>query len=413
MSNTTLPLDPTAAPALDWNGVIGPHDPPAAADPLSAVIADVGGRPSIITAAALIADNPTLPPVVIDGLLREGEVATLVAAPKAGKTWLVHNLVLAIVHGCAWLGFRCMLGRVLLVDNELSPPVLAHRLAKVHEALYEDTVLGGVDTLTLRGSPEDVNDLEARLEAVEPGTYLLIVLDSLYRAWPAGTDENDNAAVGSVFVTLTRLAARMKAAIVCVHHLSKGTQADKSVTDLGSGAGAISRSVDCHLTLRRHEVDGCFVFDSVVRSFPPPAACVIEREQYAFAVRPDLDPEALYRPQRRKTAAEPSAPKPEPVHWTPQMFAQRFVTKSDMDAATIRVAADGEGVGSKRANDLLSAAVAGGFAAETILPSRGGGKRYSPPGALRLSFSSPQPPHTPPVLEGTGGAGRGKKRKKT
>jgi hypothetical protein len=397
-------LSPNQTKDSDW-------DTSAAAGPLDAVIADAGGRPSIITADVLIAENPTLPPVVIDGLLREGEVATLVAAPKAGKTWLIHNLVLAIVHGCLWLGFRCMLGRVLLIDNELSPPVLAHRLAKVHEALYEGAVLGGVDTLTLRGSPEDVNGLEARFEDVEPGTYRLIVLDSLYRAWPAGTDENDNAAVGSVFVTLTRLAARMKAAIVCVHHLSKGTQADKSVTDLGSGAGAISRSVDCHLTLRRHEVDGCFVFDSVVRSFPPPAACVIERQQYAFAVRPDLDPEFLYRPQRRKTA-EPSAPKPESLRWTPQMFAQRFVTQPDMTAATIRVTAEAEGVVSKRANDLLSAAVAAGFAAETILPSRGGGKRYSPPGALRLSFSSPHPPHTPPVLEGTGGTGRRKKGKK-
>lgn len=402
----------TEGQAIDWENVIGPYDHPADADPLSAVIADAGGRPSITTADTLIAENPTLPPVVIDGLLREGEVSTLVAATKVGKTWLVHNLVLATVHGGEWLGFRCTPGRVLLIDNELSPPVLAHRLARVHSALCDGSVLGGVDTLTLRGSPEDVNDLETRFKDVEPGTYRLIVLDSLYRAWPAGTDENDNAAVGSVFVTLTRLAARMKAAIICIHHLSKGTQFDKSVTDLGSGAGAISRSVDTHLTLRRHEVDGCFVFDSVVRSFPPPAARVIERQQYAFAVRPDLDPEFLYRSQRRKTA-EPSVPKPEPLRWTPQMFAQRFVTQPDMTAATIRVTAEAEGVASKRANDLLSAAVAAGFAAETILSSRGGGKRYSPPGALRLSFSSPQPPHTPPVRKRTGGAGRRKKVKKT
>ena len=43
------------------------------------------------------------------------------------------------------------------------------------------------------------------------------------------------------------LAIQTGAAFVLVHHSTKGSQAEKSVTDTGSGAGAMSRAVDSHI----------------------------------------------------------------------------------------------------------------------------------------------------------------------
>lgn len=54
-----------------------------------------------------------------------------------------------------------------------------------------------------------------------------------------------------------------------VHHASKGSQSDKRVTDVGSGAGAQSRATDCHMVLREHEDEGVTVLDAAVRSFAP------------------------------------------------------------------------------------------------------------------------------------------------
>ena len=82
-------------------------------------------------------------------------------------------------------------------------------------------------------------DFHAVARAVEDAGqgYALIIVDAFYRALPRGTDENDNAAIADLYNFVDRTAERSDAAIVLVHHSSKGSQAGKSVTDVGSGAG--------------------------------------------------------------------------------------------------------------------------------------------------------------------------------
>jgi len=65
------------------------------------------------------------------------------------------------------------------------------------------------------------------------------------------------------------IAAKLECAWFNIHHSSKGAQGEKSITDVGSGAGAQSRAADSHLILRAHEEDGGVVFEGAVRSFPP------------------------------------------------------------------------------------------------------------------------------------------------
>src|SRR5690606_23517879 len=123
--------------------------------------------------------------------------------------------------------------------------------------------------LPVRGKNLDLYGIEAMLRGIEPGTYTAIILDAWYRSQPLGNSENDNAAVMRLYNLVDSITARMDCAFFCIHHSSKGDQADKATTDVGAVAGSQSRPADCHLILRPHEDAGCVVMEAVVRSFPP------------------------------------------------------------------------------------------------------------------------------------------------
>ena len=71
----------------------------------------------------------------------------------------------------------------------------------------------------------------------------------------------------AIFNKIDHYAEITGSAFAIVHHSSKGDQSDKSVTDMGSGAGSISRATDTHLVIRPHETEGMAVLEAVTRSF--------------------------------------------------------------------------------------------------------------------------------------------------
>jgi hypothetical protein len=213
----------------------------------------------------------TLRPVLIEGLLRETEVCNIIASPKIGKSYLVLNMALSIATGCDWLGREVKQGNVLLVDNELHLQTLSDRVHKVRSAmgLSEPDIEGRVDILSLRGQMVDIEGLGPLLANMQD-RYRLIVLDALYRFIPAGVSENDNAAITQIYNRLDSYATMTGSAIALVHHSSKGDQSTKGVTDVGAGAGSISRAADTHIILRQHETPEMAVMECVTRSFRQP-----------------------------------------------------------------------------------------------------------------------------------------------
>ena len=101
-----------------------------------------------LNAPDLIRECPEYRPVVVEGLLREGETINVVAATKVGKSWMVHSLAVAVALGRPWLGHATVGGRVLLIDLELHKETLARRLAAVCK-------VEGIDPAILDG-PLDV-----------------------------------------------------------------------------------------------------------------------------------------------------------------------------------------------------------------------------------------------------------------
>ncbi len=249
-----------------------------------------------VNIAQLVAEYPKLRTPIIDGLLREGETLGIHAKSKAGKSWGGYGLALSVASRSCWLGkYRCERGKVLLLDNELHAENLANRIPSVAKAmgLRLADYQAGFDVLPLRGQLRDIFRLKSLFDSITPGDYKLIMIDALYRILPPGISENDNAAMAEVMNAIDRYAFQIGSAFVFIHHATKGSQSEKAVTDVGSGAGSISRAVDTHLVMRPHEEPEHIVMDAAVRSFAPVDPVVLRWEFPVWQVAHDMDPHAL------------------------------------------------------------------------------------------------------------------------
>jgi len=331
---------------------------------------DVDGQspPDYITAAALVGGNPHLRPPIIEGVLREGETMNVIASSKAGKSWLVGSLGIAVAAGLPWLGrFAVQRGRVLLMDNELHPQTLARRLHTLAGAMGVNLAELDRDfcVRSFRGALKDFVSLASFFDSLTRDAFKVIICDAAYRFWPAGFDENKNADVARVYNIIDSYAATTGAAIVLVHHATKGNQSEKSVIDVGAGAGSQSRAADCHFVLRPHQADDCTLAGAVVRSWKPFTPIGLRWTFPLWEVDDTLDPAQLREGRQKKPAADA------PPAWTPLAFADAFTNSEPRSTDQVLTAAGLEGLSNRTAKSLLRTATAEGF---IIQHGTGGGR---------------------------------------
>ena len=214
--------------------------------------------------------SPQRRPYVIEGLLRRGETMNLIAAPKTGKSWFVYNLAARLATGGKFLGWTAPHNlKCMIVDNELHSEELAFRVGSVQDAM-EVNFGDDLHFTCLRGAAVDMNHIEQKLVASGASRFDVIILDALYRFIPAGTSENDNAQMMLIYNTIDRIARTFDCSVICVHHASKGNQTEKQVSDVGAGAGAISRAADTQVVLFPHEQEGMVCVEAITRSSKTP-----------------------------------------------------------------------------------------------------------------------------------------------
>lgn len=294
-------------------------------------------RYPVIRADQLCEENPQLRPVIVAGLLRCGEIMNIIAPAKRGKTWLVHSLAMSAISGRPWLGADVQQGRVLLLDAELHNETLAYRIRRAQDAYSLSTEdLKHLDVMPLRGKCCDTKILRRRIESVESGTYRLVIVDALYRFLPEGSEENSNADMTAIYNDLDAMANAQLCAAVVIHHSSKGSQSDKAVTDVGSGAGSQSRAADSHLVLREHEEPGCVVIDAAVRSFKPiePFGIRWNHERLQWELDDSLDPSALAKAGSKRNTDDPARPE-----MSPETFAFQCVGPEPKNKTAIETSA--------------------------------------------------------------------------
>ena len=274
----------------------------------------------------LMVTHPDLEPERIYGLLRRGEVGSIIAAPKVGKTFLTHDFALSAAYGFPWLDFPVERGRVALFDFELHKKTICFRLRKLAERRELDLSAAAIDVFSLRGKGLDLLTLDPTMQAIV-GKYAYIVIDAWYRAIPPGMDENSNSDMTTLFNRLDAYAGQTGATIIVVHHASKGNQGGKSVTDVGAGAGSQARAVDCHLVIREHEQEGGFVVEAACRSFAPIKPFCIRKDFPIWQRADDLDPSQVKQERRGRGDRQKKEEEAQPIQpWSVERFVREFIT---------------------------------------------------------------------------------------
>lgn len=324
---------------------------------------------------------PNLRPEVIKGLLRKGELINIISSPKIGKSYLVIDLAIAMILGSGWLGFECVKGRVLLIDNELHKETISHRNKEVFHARAFGSGDGGsipvknaIAYRSLRGDLKTVPQLQSILGSFPKDFFQLIILDAFYKFIPEDVDENSNSEMAQIYGMLEKYANDTGACFAIVHHSTKGDQYGKNVTDVGSGAGTMSRATDTHLVLRTMpDDDKTVIVDFVARTFPKINPKMIAFKYPIWNIIGEIDKDAPRpQPQQKK----PDAPKPKGMMLSE--FINKFIEDRPKLLAEIEVEIEekGEDVTPTRMKALIEQGLATGRIHEWTF-GRLKGKKYA------------------------------------
>ena len=194
-------------------------------------------------------DLPDLAPELIEGVLREGHKMLIAGPSKAGKSFDLIELAVAIAEGGCWHGFKCRQGRVLYVNLELDRASCLHRFKDVYTALGVCAKgIRNIDIWNLRGRSIPMDKLAPKLirRAKDRG-YKAVIVDPIYKVITG--DENSADQMAKFCNQFDKVCTELKAATIYCHHHSKGAQGGKRSMDRASGSGVFARDPDAMLDM--------------------------------------------------------------------------------------------------------------------------------------------------------------------
>lgn len=200
-------------------------------------------------------DMPDLAPSLIDGVLRQGHKMLISGASKAGKSFALIELCIAIAEGKKWLGFDCAKGRVLYVNLELDRASCLHRFKDVYKALeLPPQSINNIDIWNLRGKSLPMDKLAPKLiRRAQKKDYIAIVIDPIYKVITG--DENSADQMAHFCNQFDKVCTELHSAVIYCHHHSKGGQGMKRAMDRASGSGVFARDPDAILDMIQLCVD--------------------------------------------------------------------------------------------------------------------------------------------------------------
>lgn len=200
-------------------------------------------------------DLPALSPPLIDGVLRQGHKMLVAGPSKAGKSYALIEMTIAIAEGQKWLGFSCAQGKVLYINLEIDRASCLHRFKDVYTALgYPPQNLGNIDIWSLRGKAVPMDKLAPKIvrRAAKKG-YIAIIIDPIYKVITG--DENSAEQMSHFCNQFDKVCTELGCAVIYCHHHSKGGQGDKRSMDRASGSGVFARDPDALIDLIELDVN--------------------------------------------------------------------------------------------------------------------------------------------------------------
>ena len=221
----------------------------------------------------------TPPPPIIEGFLREQDLAVLYGPPGVGKSFVAIGLALSVASGMDWMG----------MGIEESAPVLYMAGEGVY-GLHKRVTAWAGGAIPAR-SPlwrnwNQCNDLVPLLDPVGFRTLLdvideegvrprLIVIDTLARAMTGG-DENSAKDMGLFVLRCAKLRDRTGAAILLVHHTRGDGERER-------GSSALRGAADVMIALSSDdEVGGVRLSVDKTKDDEPPDDMLIHLERIAL-----------------------------------------------------------------------------------------------------------------------------------
>ena len=198
-----------------------------------------------------------LTPELIEGTLRQGHKMLIAGPSKAGKSFLLMELAVAIASGGKWLGKQCKRGKVLYINLEIDKNSFLTRFEEIFAAQEVNRQEAEeIQIWNLRGKTPPLNELAPMLiRRIRDDNLAAIILDPIYKVI---TGDENNARDMSIFCNqFDRIATETGASVIYVHHHSKGSQAGKRSMDRASGSGVFARDPDALLDMVElaHEAD--------------------------------------------------------------------------------------------------------------------------------------------------------------
>ncbi len=222
------------------------------ADWIAAVNDDL---PDVETLSDVFHSLPPLAEELIQDILRLGHKMLVSGPSKAGKSFLLLQLLVAIAEGRRWLGWQCRQGRVLYVNLELDRASALHRIADVYSALgIPPANIESIDFWNLRGKALPLNLLAPKLiRRAAKRQYCAVIIDPIYKVITG--DENAADEMAAFCNQFDRVCHELGASVIYCHHHSKGEQGQKRAADRASGSGVFARDPDTLLDIIELQID--------------------------------------------------------------------------------------------------------------------------------------------------------------
>jgi hypothetical protein len=192
---------------------------------------------------------PPLAPELIKGVLRHGHKLLLSGPSKAGKSFALIELCIAIAEGMPWLGFACDPGGVLYVNLELDRASCLHRFQDVYQALgIQPKNADAIDIWNLRGRSCPMDKLAPKLiRRAQKKGYSAVIIDPIYKVITG--DENSADQMSAFCNQFDKICTELGCSVIYCHHHSKGSQGQKRSMDRASGSGVFARDPDALIDL--------------------------------------------------------------------------------------------------------------------------------------------------------------------
>ncbi|MDO4328736.1 MAG: AAA family ATPase [Lachnospiraceae bacterium] len=192
---------------------------------------------------------PELAPPLIDGVLRQGHKMLIAGPSKAGKSFALIELCIAIAEGRKWLSWQCTQGKVMYVNLELDRPSCLNRFKDVYQAMgLRPEHLSNIDIWNLRGKSRPMDKLAPMLiRRAAKKNYIAIIIDPIYKVITG--DENSADQMANFCNQFDKVCTDLEVAVIYCHHHSKGSQGGKKSMDRASGSGVFARDPDAMLDM--------------------------------------------------------------------------------------------------------------------------------------------------------------------